>query len=549
MCNHSLVVYQCGRFTSHGALRGQTLIYLLTVMAMLMIMALWLFDMNTGITLRIRAQNAADGSALAAAQWQARSLNAIGEINLIKAINTLLDNVPPGTELQDDLSSSDPSNAFKIIQDALDSLQARIEFVGPMLAMVAAQQSAKNNGIPDNELYTDAVREHADVVELTYSEFYSAPQWGDEGWVALYARMLRYQADEGIAAACDNVHFYYGDLSASPQAWLYLLNSKAFYQAIASRNWCFLEDLLMLPYEDYSYWGPITPLPQSTTGSEYFGLGLEFISSDNLVGAGGLSASQFEQLRPYFVQELEKRNLLLHTDWPQFVPKIQWAAHSDTSWSVWENADFYRASLVADPRPPYHYSGCDAVTAIRVRNDLALASLAVTNGNWSSWLVGKEGQTAVETSVSHLQHLEESSELDVRSVAAAKPFGQLPDINEPAYTFRIVLPIYENVRLIPIALASESGNSDPEWLNHRLVHLPYDGPSDSIAYTLLGPNSLPDDCFYCQQLKTWENAAFRQEGIDWLTATDPETGQKLHDCTTPVGGGGGGGTGSPPIAH
>lgn len=203
---------------------------------------------------------------------------------------------------------------------------------------------------------------------------------------------------------------------------------------------------------------------------------------------------------------------------------------------------------MALPRAEYNYSGCDAVTAISVRNQVSLA-LTNRSSGWTGWLVGGGNQAAFANSVSRIEGLQNSSELDVKANAAAKAFGQLPGIADPAYTFRIVLPVYQEVRLIPVALASAYGNSDPQWLVHRLEHLPYNGPGDTVAYTRFGPSSLPDDCYYCQQLKTWENSAFRQQGIDWLTATDPVTGIKIHDCIQVGGPGGGPGTGGVPFAH
>lgn len=164
-----------GGFIHQGRLRGQTLVYLMGVLGMLMLMGLWLFDTNTTVVAAIRAQNAADASALAAAQWQARSLNAIGELNLIKAINTLVSDPPPGAGLQAQLAgATDPTNAFAIIQAALDSLQSEIGFVGPMLAMEAAQQAAMNNGVPQNAAYTQFVRDHAALVQSSYATAFSA---------------------------------------------------------------------------------------------------------------------------------------------------------------------------------------------------------------------------------------------------------------------------------------------------------------------------------------------------------------------------------------
>ena len=52
--------------------------------------------------------------------------------------------------LQTKLKDAEPWEYFETIQEGLDSLQARIRFVGPMMGMFAAQQTARNNGVPVN---------------------------------------------------------------------------------------------------------------------------------------------------------------------------------------------------------------------------------------------------------------------------------------------------------------------------------------------------------------------------------------------------------------
>lgn len=511
--------------------------FILTMMAILMLLALWLYDMNTCILSKIRSQNAADSSALTAAQWQAKSLNAVGEINLVKAIATLMDLPPPGIKLDLKLAGQTDENKFKIVQQALDNLQVRIQFVGPMMAMIAAQQAAKNNGVVEYKTYTEAVRRHAELVETTYKDAFDAPQWGDGDWSVAYAKMLNYVADQGVAVSADNVNYYDSSLNASPLASKYLL-SKSFYSAIAIKDWCFIKDLLPI-YDNYGIWGAITVNRRPANGNEFFNLGLTFLSSDAIVGANGLTETQLQNVRGYIEAEMIKRNTILHTDWPQFVPPIQWAVYDPEYWTSWTKAKFYEKSLIGKPKTMFDYSGCDAVTMVTTTNALMLA-LSDRGAGWNSWVVGSGNQNALSGSVKRLERLDDSTDLNVKANAAAKPFGQLPGVNEAPYTFKIVLPVYDKVRLIPIALASSFGNSDPEWLEHKIHHLP--------IYSVSGPDNLPLDCWYCQQLKVLEMPGFVQEGIDWLNEVDPITKQKLHPCLTTTGGPGQGGTGGVPFA-
>lgn len=520
---------------SRRGIRGQVLLYLVGVLGVLGLTALWLLDSNTAIVSRIRAQNGADAAALAAAQWQARSLNALGEINLVKAMATLLADVPPGAGLQARLAAAASSEeAFATLQQALTELQAEIRFVGPILAMIAAQQGAKNNAAPVNAEYTRAVAAHADLVENVYADAFSGGEWSRPDWNRVYASMLRYVADNGVAAAADNADFYGSRLSAGALAARYLLD-RAFYFAIAGRNWCYLSDLLESGYQDYTFWGAVSVLPQAVYGSEYFNLGVA-LQSD----AAAAETPRGAALEAYFRTELARRGLELSpTNFPALLSNLTWVVHSSATWGPWEKATTYRDALLADPRPPYNYSGCDAVTAVSLPNAVSLA-LTNRSAGWTRWLVGSGGQAATARGVARLESLSASGAFGVRALAAAKPFGAIPGATDPAYQLGMVLPVYAEVRLIPIALASTHGNSDAQWLNHRVNHLP--------AYTQQGLAGLDPQCFYCNQLRAWEDAAFRQEGISWLTAVDPITGARLHPCIQ-RGGPGGPGTGGVPYAH
>lgn len=518
---------------SRRGIRGQVLLYLVGVLGVLGLTALWLLDSNTAIVSRIRAQNGADAAALAAAQWQARSLNALGEINLVKAMATLLADVPPGAGLQARLAAAPSEEAFATIQQALTELQAEIRFVGPILAMIAAQQGAKNNAAPVNADYTRAVAEHADLVENTYDDAFSGGEWTRSDWNRVYATMLRYVADCGVAAAADNADFYGSRLSVGALAARYLLD-RAFYYAIAGRNWCYLSDLLESGYQDYTVWGAVSVLPQAVYGSEYFNLGVALQPYATAAGT-----SQGVALEAYFQTDLARRGLALSpTNFPTLLSNLTWAVYNTSTWGPWEKATTYRDALLADPRPQHNYSGCDAVTAVSIPNAV---SLALTNrgAGWTRWLVGSGGQAATARGVARLESLHASGAFGARALAAAKPFGALPGATDPAYQLGIVLPVYTEVRLIPIALASTHGNSDAQWLIHRVNHLP--------SYTQQGLGGLDPQCFYCIQLRTWEDAAFRQEGISWLTAVDPITGARLHPCIQR--GSGGPGTGGVPYAH
>jgi hypothetical protein len=520
--------------------QGQTMIFIVSVLALLMLMCLWLFDFNTATTKRIRAQNGADSAAVSAAQWQAKSLNAIGEINLIKGINMLLDNVPPGAEVQSRLVPGDLVASYMAVQECLDELQVRLTFVGPIVAMVAAQQAGKNGGIETNEKFTSDMREQADYVELYYSSFFSASGWGTPDWAPKYARMLHYLADDGIAVAEDNAVFYWGgNITASAEARRYLL-SKTFYNAIAIKDWCYLRDLLVgtNPYSGWNYWGSLTVNPRQIYGSEYFNLGVR------LSGASTMGSAEVIN---YFDTELAKRGLsrlpdpppvnpLFPIAWP---PPISWATYIQgtdaAEWDEWNEMQSLvsSGSMVADIRTQYHFKGADARTAVAIKTD-PLLPLKDRDPGYSSWIVGEGAQQQFETSVKRFTNID----VQIEATASAKPFGQLPGIDTPAYTFEVVLPVYNEVRLVPNRSVISTGSRDRAWLMHINRCLP--------QYCSAGPVGLPGDDFWDAMLVRWEDPDFRQEGIDWLNAVDSR-GRPVHDCTPAPrrrGGGGGGGGGS-----
>ena len=70
--------------------RGQVLILALVAMILIVIAALLLFDVQTVIRGKVKAQSGVDAAALTAAEWQKHSLNVIGELNMYRATGALL---------------------------------------------------------------------------------------------------------------------------------------------------------------------------------------------------------------------------------------------------------------------------------------------------------------------------------------------------------------------------------------------------------------------------------------------------------------------------
>ena len=115
--------------------RGQVMLVAVTIMIILLVIGLFVFDLSSVVRLRAKTQTGSDSAAVAGAAWQGRTLNMIGEINLIKASTVLVSDVPP---FGDDSASGLLESA-----DAMSQMQVRISYAGPLLGLSAMQQAAK----------------------------------------------------------------------------------------------------------------------------------------------------------------------------------------------------------------------------------------------------------------------------------------------------------------------------------------------------------------------------------------------------------------------
>ena len=197
---------------------GQTMVFFILVLVILFFIVLWNFDLHKILHVKAVSQNAGDAAALMAARWQGITLNLIGDLNIMHALA---------------LSTGDTPAAASIT-----NIQARLCYTGPMIAMMGAQQAAKNNGVYVNDGFTDRLREHARRVRHDYpsrhgpggSMLFPEPYpgcWTD------YADMLDLIVNDGVAAGPDNARLY-SDAAGGG----HMLLRPDFYEAIAGRSWC-----------------------------------------------------------------------------------------------------------------------------------------------------------------------------------------------------------------------------------------------------------------------------------------------------------------------
>jgi len=448
----------------HPSRRGQVMILLVVIMVILLLIGLWNFDLHKIIRVKHIARNGGDAAALAAARWQGLTLNLIGDLNLFQAA-ALAEAVAAG-------ASNSPA------ADACADLQARLSFVGPILGLAAAQQAAKNNGLFVQPEFTQQVLDHAALVraeyEIRYPDFPYDNGPGEPTCWSDYAAMLETVARQGIAAAPDSFRPY-ADFASRDH---FLLNPD-FYDAIATRGWCwfyFNAMGLLNSYRNYRDWPPLPLIDEpEPINAEYFGLFLRTQARLDTLPP----PPEIEALDPA-IRSLETR----------------WFLYHERHWSAWSDRIPAGFPFLDPIRTPFDYAGADA--AVRIETTMQRLSPGARSDTiaWS---------------------------------AAAKPFGSLDDQTPPT-RYGLVLPAFRDVRLIPVDTSSApAAGSAPGWGLHLYRHLE--------AYLRDGLRGLTDGCWYCDQLRTWEASAFRQEGRDWLD-------QNSHRCQVPTPGGPGPGGGS-----
>jgi hypothetical protein len=452
------------------------MVFFIMAVVIVTFFVLYNFDLHKLLHVKSISQNGGDAAALMAARWQAITLNLVGDLNIMQALA---------------LSAEDRDAA-----DAINGVQARLAYTGPMIALAASQQAAKNNGIFVHDEFSAYLAEHARVVREEYTapvgpggEMLFPEPW--PGAWSQYADMLDLVAEEGVAAAPDNMRLYTDSTGG------HTLLRTDFYDAIAGRNWCWFyhnEPTLLGDYENFfPCWWPALPTvtDRHFINSEIYGLGLRksVTSLDRFIDAAQANATAVER---GFSGSVNATGMLA---------EATWYCYDDSLWTSWDAIAIdgeWPFPLTGAVRPQYDYQGADV--AVRVETSTGRltpgphASLTTNTITWT---------------------------------AAAKPFGSIDDATRPD-VFDLVLPAFRDVRLIPIDASSapSGGAYNLAWRRHVELHLP--------VYMESGPGAL-SGCWYCTQLRTWENPAFRLEGLDWLS--------RYSSRCIPTGGGGGGGPG------
>ena len=427
---------------------GQTILIALFALIVLLLAALFIFDLQSVIRVKIKSQTAADSAALSAASIQKESLNLIGELNMIKACTVLIA----------DFANNDRSGeALEQASDSLTQMQARIGFAGPMLALGAAQQAAKNNGMldPNQVCHRDdydvfSLNSYIENVEddnIYGSDDYPATIQGYE-WREPYIEMLKTINNQGIAAG-PNMISPHLDSSIT----LDLIN------AVLHEFWC-QEDLKEIIKSDDNFlpqwWNGLVADAGFARESEVLPLHISLTGSDS---TGSTYSSHIEKAYD-FIQELANdRNLKIGMITQ--MPYMKWCVY-DATWDYQPPQQWSEEYLRRPLREEYLYNG-----------SVAKFTCLVPGGEDSKfkWLSGGYKIHNIKRKDGIISSTQ-SSTPDLRSSAVAKPFGYL-ETNDgkrvSPTSASIILPVFKLVRLVPVAMVNVSSIYDEQFLFYKFL--------------------------------------------------------------------------------
>ena len=454
------------------ARKGQVAVYLVLVLVALTILTMMNVGAFLGVSARNTTMNAGDAAALAVAHYQGELLNRIGAWN-VEHLRAAIE--------------GRPERCAEIVE-----LQSRCCFLDPLEGIRIGSEAAKKNDADPSDGMRRILERHVTDVRTHYAanpDVYPEP-W--EGAWEEYARQLELAIGGGIWAGPDNVDF----LDAATGH--YLLD-RAFYQAVAGRNWCWFHfnarDLIET-YSSYHDWGPLPVADDETRrrrccNSEVYSLNL-----DRRVGSAIdlLGTNVIMRLTGASSDDIENAPLLRDRT------QVWFFYDTGDPWRKWWELDpdgEWGFPAMGHVKPEYDVRGCAAVCRV---------SCAFANV------------------------VQDSQEREAVWSAGAKPFGTVVgEDGESSVVTALrgfVTDAFEDTRLVPLDAVGgrDLSTADPDWMLHVHDHLG--------VYLRLGPSRCPSSCWYCQQLVDWESRALRSSGRQWLKYNS-------SSCIRPSGGGGG----------
>ena len=649
---------------------GQVLILAVVALILVIIAVLLLFDVQTVIRGKVKSQNAVDAAALTAAEWQKHSLNLIGELNLVRATATLISDPFLARGILDDPRSNageffsslqqpiDPAeftlfpekqefynpdgsvNVEKLVaelnrvgmqkaylasmDDLISQLQARISFVGPLIAFGAAQQAAKNNGVTYDrdagefyKYYLGLIGNSFDPDNASIYERITRTSVHGYPWRVPYYEMVRSIADleekpNNVTGETETIAYGISvgtkiklarmpTLIGDPPTDLsHYLGQQSFYEMIHGRNWCGLAHILRLDFSG-NWWGDFNCDFEydSTEQSEILPLHISFADRDTApyndtfekedeagkkiidLGRFGLTEDDlftetFNRASPFYDPEIKRtptetrrddRHIDITNNYiisiPQeirdslienperflqtyyseedkdrrydLLPELSWATF-DSKWTAYdsEQRDWEEYLRGRFKEGLDYQSGAQAFFELQQDAVTITGTMGRDMGNSNKNHAPDIGQVFASTDAGGEARRVSGALRSLNSInrivanAEAKPLGRIKCADgsylRPFEAGRLILPVFTDTALIPIALEPVEGMSsslDIAWIYYLTEFVPLLSGSPSIEESWeraasMYPNHLHYFWYYVLALYMINDPAYRQEGLDWM---------------------------------
>ncbi|MDD5728612.1 MAG: pilus assembly protein TadG-related protein [Victivallales bacterium] len=498
--------------------RGQVLVFALVILVILVIATLFLFDLHSIIRSKMKLETAEQSAALAAAGWQMRSLNLIGELNLVKASETLLDDIPTVGETDTEKIAS--------AGRTLTEMQSRISFCGPLIGLGAAQQAAKNNGIniflSDNKssyksIYTDFQN------YLTRLDSGSSSYYADIGeylnhyrWRDPYIAMLEAILEQGLAVRPNGC---FPGLDSIDPAWM---RYDDVYSAILNEMWCNPYLNAIVKYPD-SYWNgkwynisfEYATFPEE---SEIYTLWLDFTGTESITGEELESILDNNDIDHAAREKLEPLRWCIYDEhWARYeadgiTQNVAYTGPNNDGLDYWSRGYYLRNDLKEGVfyGGPVAYAECYQHIKLiskyksRMSSSESGDSSAVEKDQYAAAREALRNDIVrVKTGGNTLKVGNDAASDNDSAGAVAKPLGTLADGRPPTDAI-IVLPVFTDAALIPgtmqqcrlLRMDLTSLEEFLKWLAEiEDLHNPGSSPPDGAAQYLTALQKLDDPAF------------------------------------------------------
>ena len=465
---------------------GQTIMVLVWMIAILVILFLVVFDIFLITRTKMRLINTGDAAALAAARWQGTTLNLIGDLNLAHLAAACDETILP----------PDRTN----IIHGINALAERLAFAGPVMGLYSANLIVLRNhtaNVNGNDRAVPTDKDLAAIItaerDFARSSLPDTPSWPGRG--NDYANMLQTILDNGVFVGADNARtishgnignhiyyirsFYYAAMPGGAKQWFCRYCGNRHSEAIS-----FLLHFSKPTSDDLT----VTIFDTSFQNAGFFGVDIlaKPVIFDDMIIPDSESAllqywNDYVGGPPVDAESIRASRVCFDSYFPWFFLD----PYSDSSvWREWReiNPNGLRENpLVGTIQPAYGIYG--AISATRVSR--TASNLANKSSKSITWM------------------------------AAAKPFGMLPNVRRVTDLFGewtagsdmnmpLVTPAFSFVRLISLGGVGAANlyKADYAWL----IHL------EHVRNNMRSP-----DCFYCKILDAWEDGG-AAAAAKWLQA-------------------------------